>query len=621
MAAEDYPPIAEYALVADSHAAALVSRSGSVDWCCMPRFDSGACFARLLDRDKGGFCRVEPNFSSSLPPSRAYVDGTLVLETTFNAPGGHARLIDCFTIRDADPDSGRPDHWRELVRIIEGEQGTLDFEIRIEPRFDYGEMDAWIRHLRPHTFSALGGDDAILIWSDAEFDAPDRHSLEATVTVRPGERIRLSLTSVQPAEIDADELPDVGGHAGIDQRVEDTVSSWREWSSGLATEGPDANAAVRSAIVLQALTFTPTGAIAAAPTTSLPEGRKCRGSRNWDYRYSWIRDSTLAVRTMARLGREEEAEGFRRFVERSAAGNAKDLQILFGVGGERRLTELELDHLEGYRGASPVRVGNTASEQVQLDAYGQLLDQSWRWYERGHEPDDDYWRFLVDLVEAAVEHWKKPDAGIWEWRGEPKHFVHSKVLCWAAVDRGLKLAEHCMRKAPERRWKHARDEIREAIERRGYDRDRGIFVQAFDSGDLDAALLRLPTVDFIRYDDERMIRTVDAVREELDWDGLLRRYSIDDGNGVEEGAFVACSFWLVECLARQGRTKDARQAYDRAIATANELGLMSEEYDPEAKEMLGNFPQALSHLSHLEAALALAAAEEQSQPRGTEPAG
>jgi GH15 family glucan-1,4-alpha-glucosidase len=265
--------------------------------------------------------------------------------------------------------------------------------------------------------------------------------------------------------------------------------------------------------------------------------------------------------------------------------------------------------LEGYRGASPVRIGNSATGQVQLDAYGQLLDQSWRWYERGHEPDDDYWRFLVDLVEAAIEHWERPDAGIWEWRGEPTHFVHSKVLCWTAVDRGLKLAEHCMRKAPERRWKSARDEIRDAIESRGYDEERGAFVQAFDSTDLDAAVLRLPTVDFVEYDDERMVGTVDAIREELDFDGLLRRYTVDDGNDGEEGAFVACTFWLVECMARQGRGTEARAAYDRAIATANELGLMSEEYDPDTGEMLGNFPQALSHLSHLEAALALAAYE------------
>jgi len=620
--AADYPPIADYALIGDCHSAALVSRSGSIDWCCLPRFDSGACFARMLDWERGGSCEIRPDVPSTLPPSREYMDQTLVLVTTFNAPGGHARLIDCFTISGDGEDADRPRHWRELVRIVEGGRGTFDLKINVVPRFDYGAVDPWIRRIGPRTFGAIGGDDALLVWSDAELESGgDRHSLEAEVTIRPGERIRLSLTSLDPAEIDAGTVPDIGGAGGIDQRVEETIASWQKWSSRLNLEGADAASASRSAIVLQALTYTPTGAIVAAPSASLPEGRGSGGGRNWDYRYTWIRDSALAVRTMAQLGCEEEAEGFRRFIERSAAGNAKDLQILFGVGGERRLPELELSHLEGYRGAAPVRIGNAAAGQLQLDAYGQLLDQSWRWYERGHEPDDDYWRFLVELVEAAIERWKDPDAGIWEWRGEPKHFVHSKALCWAAVDRGLRLAEQCMRKAPERRWREARDEIREAIERRGYDRDRGIFVQAFDSKDLDAAALRLPTVDFVPYDDERMIRTVDAVRDDLDFDGLLRRYSVDDGNGGEEGAFVACAFWLVECLARQGRRDEARSAYDRAIATANELGLMAEEYDPSSSEMLGNFPQTLSHLSHLEAALALTATEGQSAPWGTEPAG
>jgi len=342
---------------------------------------------------------------------------------------------------------------------------------------------------------------------------------------------------------------------------------------------------------------------------------------NWDYRYAWIRDSFFSVRSLAEVGFEDAADDFRRFIERSAAGSAESLQLMYGLGGERRLTEEKLDFLEGYRGARPVRVGNAAADQLQLDMYGELLELSWRWHRRGNSPDDDYWRFLFELVDAAAERWSEPDKGIWEMRGPPRHFVHSKVMCWATLDKGLRLAEECLRKAPERRWKQARDEIRRSIERRGYDRDRGVFVQAYDSSDLDAAVLRLPSVDFIAYDDERMVRTTDAVREELDFDGLLRRYTVDDGNGGEEGAFVACAFWLVECLARQGRDDEARAAYDRAIATANELGLMAEEYDPESHEMLGNFPQALSHLSHLEATLALAATEGQSTPRGTEPKG
>ncbi len=364
-------------------------------------------------------------------------------------------------------------------------------------------------------------------------------------------------------------------------------------------DGPYRPGVLRSALVVKALMNDRTGAVAAAPTTSLPESPG--GDMNWDYRYSWIRDSFFSVRSLTDLGFEEAADRFRRFVERSAAGSARKLQIMYGVGGERRLTEETLDHLEGYRGARPVRVGNAASGQLQLDVYGELLELAWRW--RGNSPDDDYWRFLLELVDAAADRWCEPDQGLWELRGDPKHFVHSKVMCWAALDRGLRLAEECMRKAPERRWKKAREEIRERIESEGYDADRGVFIQAFGHKDLDAALLLLPRVDFVDYRDERMVRTVDAVREDLDDDGLLKRYRDES---VREGAFLACSFWLAECLARQGRVEDARVVFDRTLATSNDLDLFSEEYDTQKGELLGNFPQGLTHLSHISAAVAIA---------------
>jgi GH15 family glucan-1,4-alpha-glucosidase len=608
-ASEPYPPIADYGFIADCHAAALVSRTGSIDWCCMPRVDSDACFARLLDWERGGFCSIEPQTNRESPPSRQYEEGTLVLVTTFRSPQGEARLIDCFTVVEEEEEEGPPRR-PELIRIVEGERGAMDFRIRIVPRFDYGAVEPWIRRHGTGSFSAIGGRDALLVWSDAELEPPDRHSLEATGTVRPGERIRLSITAADPPEADAPDDRNPEDPSRIDQRLDATRDWWRAWTSQQKLRGPDAPAVARSAAVLKGLTYEPTGALAAAATTSLPEGRGMKGERNWDYRYSWVRDSTLAVRSLARLGFEREAEGFRRFIERSAAGNARDLQVMYGLGGERRLRELELEYLAGYRGAGPVRVGNDAVGQHQHDAYGQLVEQSWRWYERGHEPDDDYWRFILDLVEAAIDHWREPDSGFWEWRGEPRHFVQSKAMSWVAVDRGLRLAESCMRKAPERRWKGARGEIREAIESEGYDRERGIFVQAFGVAELDAVLLRLPVVEFIAYDDERMIRTTDAIMEELDFDGLLRRYTSDDGLQGEEGAFVACSFWLAECLARQGRPEEARTVFDRTISTANGLGLFAEQYDPASGEMLGNFPQALSHISHLEAALALAASQE-----------
>jgi GH15 family glucan-1,4-alpha-glucosidase len=590
-------PISDYGLIGDCHGAALVSHDGSIDWCCAPRLDSGSCFARLLDHERGGSWSIDG--VDAHVEGRDYVGESLVLRSTLRSGGGEATLTECFTI----PEPDHPPERREIARVIEGTRGSFEFEVRIEPRFDYGEIHAWIRRHGKGVWSASGGDDGLVIFSEVPLEASERHALVGTGRVAAGERLRMSLATCPPAEldrvIDAGEIePD-----RIDDRIEQTVRWWERWTETLSTAGPGASATRRSALVLRALTYAPTGALAAAATTSLPE--VAGGERNWDYRFSWIRDSALAVRSLAELGCEAEADSFRRFVERSAAGNAEDLQVLFGVGGERRVDEQVVDHLAGYGGARPVRVGNSARGQGQLDALGYLADQSWRWYRRGHEPDDDYWRFITDLVEEAVERWQEADRGIWEWQGDPKHFVHSKVMCWTTVDRGLKLAEACMRKAPERRWRAARDEIADAVGSKGYDSKRGVFVQAFGETDLDAALLRLPMVDFIGYDDERMVRTTDAIREELGWDGLLRRYVTDDGLPGKEGAFVPCAFWLAEVLARQGRTVEAHETYDRAMATANGLGLFSEEYDPDEDLMLGNFPQALSHLSHLEAALAL----------------
>jgi GH15 family glucan-1,4-alpha-glucosidase len=360
---------------------------------------------------------------------------------------------------------------------------------------------------------------------------------------------------------------------------------------------------LRSATVLKALTQARTGAIAAAATTSLPEAPA--GPRNWDYRASWVRDSVFALRSLAELGYTAEADGFRRFVQRSAAGSAQELQIMYGLGGERRLVELTLD-LEGYGGARPVRIGNAAAHQHQHDVYGELLDLAWAWHQRGKTPGADDWRFLSELVNAAADCWTTPDHGIWELRGHPRHLVHSKVMCWVALDRGLRLATDLGFPAPVERWTAGRAAIRATVERRGYDPARGVFTQAFDRPELDAALLLLPAVGFVAWDDPRMLRTVEAVRRELEVDGLLWRYRAPDGLEGAEGAFVACTFWLAECLARQGRAAQARAAFARASATANDLGLFAEEFDPATGALLGNFPQALTHLSHITAAVALA---------------
>jgi GH15 family glucan-1,4-alpha-glucosidase len=594
----DCPPIADYALIGDCHSVALVSREGSVDWCCVPRIDDGSCFGRLLDRERGGYCSISPEGGAAVT-GREYLEGTLVLATTFESASGEARVLDCFTMRRG----GTHEPYRQLLRVVEGVTGHVDFTVTVAPRFDYGELTPWIRRAGIQVWTAVGGDDGLLIWSDAELEQPDRYELTAKVSVKGGERVRLSIVARSPEELDG--RADALEPGEVDKRLDYTIRWWRRWVRDARPLDTHAyEGALRSAIVLKALTNAPTGAIAAAATTSLPETPG--GERNWDYRYSWIRDSVLSARSLTELGFEKEADGFRRFIQRSSAGDAERLQILYGVGGERRLTEQELDWAEGYCGAKPVRLGNSSTGQLQLDAYGELLNLAWRWHRRGHSPDDDLWRFLVDLVDVACERWNEPDCGIWEWRPEPDHFVHSKALCWSAIERGVQLADESMRRAPTRRWREVQKEIREAIESRGYDRDRGVFVQAFDRKELDAALLLLPQVGFVKYDDERMVRTVDAVREELDADGLLYRYRRADGLKGQEGAFLACSFWLVECLARQGRVDEAEAAFDRAVQTANDLGLFGEEYDPKAGQILGNFPQGLTHLSHIAAVVALA---------------
>ena len=598
-----YPPIADYALIGDCHSAALVSREASIDWCCLPRFDSGSAFARLLDHERGGHCAITPVRRGRWQWMREYVDNTLVLATTMDGRSGQLRLLDFFVA--TGPGAGAPN---QLVRILEGVRGAVEVSLRISVRYDYGTVRPWIRRHGEQLHSIVGGNDALVVWCDEELVQEPAHDLSGRIRVQAGDRVRLSLRYCPPAKVgDADHLaPDA---AGLDSDLERTVAWWRRWAARVTLPGRDEPAARRSALTLKALTYAPTGAVVAAPTTSLPE--VVGGARNWDYRYAWVRDSSFSSRAFAELGCQEEADAFRAFIMRSAAGHADDLQVLYGVGGERRLVGGPIESLEGYRRSAPVRIGNQASRQLQLDAYGEIVNLTWRWHRRGHSPDDDQWRFLVSLIDHAAERWSEPDHGLWEWSGRPEHFVHSKVLCWAALDRGLRLAEECMRRAPVRRWKRAREEVRAAIERRGYDSRRGVFVQAFDRRDLDAALLLLPTVEFVDWRDERMLRTIAAVREDLDaGQGLLYRYRRRDGLPGREGAFLCCSFWLAEALARTGELDDARQVFDRAVACAEDVGLFSEEVDPRSGELLGNFPQGLTHLAHIDAAVALAEAQE-----------
>ena len=592
-----YRPIADYALIGDCHGVALVARDGSIDWCCLPRIDSGSCFGRLLDAERGGFCSIEVADGEGIG-GRGYLDGTMVLRSVVTSSAGQAHLTDLMAIDPQQPRSPR----HQLLRILEGVRGAVEVVVRIAPRFDYGGSSAWLRRLGTHRVAAFGGDDGLDIQCDAPLELDGEHHLVAHRVVRAGERLRLSIAYVDASTLDYEPPPELHPEQ-LDRREQETIAFWRAWSGGIRVEGPDAPGAVRSALVLKALGNARTGAIAAAATTSLPEAR--RGGRTWDYRYTWVRDSVFAARALAELDLDAEADAFRRFIQRTSAGHADELRIAYGVGGERRLLETVVEELEGWEGIGLVRVGNQAAKQEQHDVYGELVNLTWRWHKRGHSPDDDLWRFVRNLVDAAAERWERPDRGIWEWRDGLRHFTHSKVMCWSALERGIELAQECERTAPLRRWRKARDAVRAAIERRGYDRGRGVFTQVFDRPELDAALLLLPVAGFLDWEDERMVRTADAIRAELGERKLIRRYAVSDGLKGREGAFLACSFWLTECLARQGRLDDARDAFDAALAAGNDLGLFSEELDVRRGAMMGNFPQALTHLAHIAAVLAL----------------
>ncbi|MCU1484052.1 MAG: glycoside hydrolase 15-related [Actinomycetia bacterium] len=584
-----YPTIDDYGFLGDGLGAALVSRAGSIDWACLRRIDDGSTFGRLLDWDTAGHCRFAPTAEAEV--TRRYLGNTCTLETTFRTATGAARVIDLLALRRDGYPEGR------LVRIAEGIEGTVELGLVIAARYDYGLLRPWVRTVGDGVHTLIGGDDGLLVWSDVELHTVDRQDLVGTTVVGPGERWRLSLDVRPPHTLDGELLTGTPTPDEVDGLVEATAVGWSQIHDDVDVT-PDLR---RSALVLRALGNADTGAIAAAATTSIPE--VVGGDSNWDYRYTWIRDSWLTVRALADLGDVSSADRFRRFVERSAAGQVDELQIAFGVGGEHSLSERTLDHLEGWRGSKPVRIGNAAAGQLQLDAYGELLELAWLWYERGHVPDDDWWHFLVDVANHACDRWRDPDSGIWEVRGEQHHFVHSKAFAWVALDRGVRLADALDRDhdAEVQRWRTEAAALRAEVLERGVDPKRGCFVDALDGTILDAAVLLLPTVEFVAWDDPVMVATVDAVLDGLVVDGFVRRRQGWD----DEGAFLPCTFWLVECLAHLGRLDEARAFFDRATGTANDLGLFAEEYQPRTRMALGNFPQALTHLGHINAALAL----------------
>jgi len=592
-----YPPIADYGFIGDCHTAALVSCAGSIDWCCLPRFDSDSCFGRLLDWENGGYFAVTPQ--GSYTTRREYLRNSLILVTTFKSGSNEAKLIDFFAMRVG----GRQRPRRKLIRIVRGVRGTMRFNVTVVPRLDFCEVKPWIFPAGHLGYGAVGSNTGLLIMGDVALEKRDEHALCGQIEVSARDSRRIAIQFFPPEEmlkkhIRSDTL------ARIDAEFDETYEWWKMWSAKIRSADASGAGIKRSAIVLKALTYAPTGAIIAAPTTSLPE--KVGGERNWDYRFCWIRDSIYTVHALSNLGASAEAVGVRRFIQRSAAGKAEELQVLYAVDGKRRITELALKNLDGWRGSRPVRVGNAAERQYQADMYGTIVELSSRWSQRGDCPEAPWWDFLTQIVEATIVRWRQPDRGIWEVRSTPLHFVHSKVMCWAAVEGGIALARRHGLPAPVTRWQQARDEIRREIETRGFDRRRGIFVRSFGSKDVDAALLLLPGVQFVAYEDPRMMRTVDAIRSRLSRDdGLIVRYLGEDGLQGSEGTFLACTFWLSEVLAHQGRRSLARATFASAAGCANDLGLFSEQYSPEAGQMLGNFPQGLTHLAHVSAALAL----------------
>ena len=595
-------PIADYALLSNCNTAALVTREGSVDWLCLPRFDSSAVFARILDPDAGHWTiRPVGDFTTE----RRYLDGSLVLETTFVTPSGVVRLYDALVFAEGQRghDIGM-DSPHELLRSVEGVSGSVDLVMELAPRPEYGLVRPLFRQTE-HGGRTFGGPNQIAVLAGVPVSVGGS-TMAAAFSVSEGDRIGFSLRWI-PAE--AREAPEPTAPEGVAARIDDTVETWRSWEAEHSIyDGAHRELVRLSSRVLQGLTYRPTGAIVAAPTTSLPE--TVGGERNWDYRYSWIRDASLTLQALYIGSCPDEAGEFVSFMTSSAGGGAGDmhsLQIMYGIAGEHDLTERELRHLRGWRDSAPVRVGNGAWGQTQLDVYGELLDALYQYHEKLGELHPEIQQFVAELADAAARGWNQTDAGMWEMRGAPRHHLSSKVLCWTALDRAVKLAPKLGEFAKAEQWAAERDRIRDAVLERGWSDAKQAYAQSFDSDDLDAAQLLMPLVGFLPATDPRMRSTIEAIAKELTQDGLVLRYLNDEGlnaDGLtgEEGTFVICSFWLVSCLARAGEVERAEQLFDQLASYANDLGLLAEEIDPQHGELLGNFPQAFSHIGLITAA-------------------
>jgi GH15 family glucan-1,4-alpha-glucosidase len=571
--------IEDYALIGDTRTAGLVSRSGSLDWLCLPRFDSGACFASLLGEPRHGRWSIHPADGALRATRRRYRENTLVLDTEFVVDGGVARVVDCMPPGEDIPN---------VVRLVEGLEGEVAMRMELIIRFDYGWVVPWVRTI-DGVLHAVGGPDALALRTPVAHHGENLKTV-AEFTVRAGERVPFVLSwhptnTSDPGPIDA-----VAAIAAAE-------AWWRRWSAHCTYEGPWREAVLRSLITLKALTYSPTGGIVAAATTSLPEW--LGGVRNWDYRYVWLRDATFTLQALLVSGFQEEACAWREWLLRAVAGAPEQLQIMYGVAGERRLPELTLDWLPGHAGSAPVRVGNAAVGQHQLDVFGEVMDALHQARHSGIPPDPFAWRVQRKLLDFLESRWRAPDEGLWEARAPSRHYTHSKVMAWVAFDRAVKAVEGFGAPGPVERWREIRIVIHQEVCAKGFDPQKRAFTQSYGSPCLDASLLMIPVVGFLPPGDPRVVGTVEAIERELMQDGFLLRYRTEeseDGLPPGEGVFLLCTFWLADNYALLGREEEARALFERLLALRNDIGLLSEEYDPVGRTLLGNFPQAFSHV-------------------------
>lgn len=593
-----YRPIADYAIIGDTRTAALVASNGSLDWCCCPRFDSPAVFSKLLDAEKGGRFRIGP--AGHYTWSRSYADATNVLATTYAVDGGRFRVTDFMPLSAPVQTGGGPREGRtRILRRVEGLSGESDVEIEFRPAFHFGQA-----HTSIEVFSgrAVARDArvSLVLRSPVALHAHGAGGAYAHYRIKAGERLDFCADYNPPAS--------ESGDVDVDALLAGTLDYWRDWASRCSYQGPYRRIVQRSALVLKLLTHAPTGAIIAAPTTSLPE--EIGGSRNWDYRFTWIRDSSLILHALMSIGYHHESHAFFDWLESLCIACCGDLQIMYTVAGDAELPESILEHLDGYRSSRPVRVGNAAAQQKQLDIYGELLDAVHFCYESMRRPlSHEFWQVLRYIADQAAARWREPDEGIWEVRTGQRHYLYSKLQCWVALDRAIRMAERGALAANLDRWRHTRDEIRSAILAQGYNEQLGAFVQAFDVQALDASALTIPLLGFLPAADARVRSTVFKIREQLGRGGLVYRYLNEDGVPGSEAAFALCNFWLVDNLVLLGHVDEARALFEKIIGYGNDVGLFSEEFDPVSGELLGNYPQGFTHLALIRSAVRLAKAE------------